>query len=148
MRERQLFTLGLAVFAGIVLYETFGLGATARRVPLVVALPVFAMFTVQFFRDLAVGGIEEGETSKVSHPFSRETYLFAGLLFLGGAGFLFGLSAAIPAYLFLHLRFLSRERWLPTAVLTLGTWASVHLIFSLGLGVRLHEGLIWRWLLN
>lgn len=170
---KTLFTLGLLTFVSFILYWTLELGRVARLVPFKVVIPTLGLLLVQLLLDLIpqwaekyqqweridlfrvkpsrerterqVSWQEEGTKGEMLKG-SKELLIFFWIgLFLIFISF-FGFFIAIPFYTFLYVRERAGEGWFLALGLSAGTGSLIYGVFTLLLGARLYEGLLWRWL--
>lgn len=168
---RLLLSLGLMLVFCLLIIVSLGYNPLARMVPMVVAVPVFALTVVQFFLDFrealrkgraavpkrgeggeaaenGEGGQVKGDTAKKKPTFQelrrREAVAAAWVLVFFALIILFGFQIAIALFVLSFTRIYGRESWPTSLGLAAICWALVYLIFVQLLKNTLYPGLIFQ----
>lgn len=145
------FDLIMAVILGVLFGLTLTYNKAARFVPLIIITPTFALALGRLAydfrlwwrsRDLPANpdGGPEGPAWRGEVAAALWVLLFFGLVYL------LGFIVAIPLYIFVSMRFRSREPWPISIMVPVGTWAFMYGLFGWFLKVQLFEGVIFQFL--
>ncbi len=161
-----LFSLGFVLLFAFLIYVSMGYNQLARLVPMVVLVPGLGAALLQFVLDLraAFGGDKPASAEAQTAPAEetapdkpkrekkeklspqekqRREYIGIGwLLVLFVMIVLFGLTAAIPLFVLIFMRFFGGESWRLSAVFAVVCWAFVYGVFVWGLRNELYPGLL------
>jgi hypothetical protein len=132
------------VITTVLLIASMQLRSTAALVPLIVAIPTLLILIEQFVRHTHAGDPEPLRPEPELAARERSTLKWMTILL--GLIWSAGVVLAIPAYLLLHLRVRSRERWSVAVAVAGAAWG----ILFAGLGWLLEAppppGAVWMWL--
>ena len=164
------FALTLLGFLGGILYLTISLNRVARLVPLAVVVPAIVFVSIEVLLELAPGlakrnrfleqkdvfrveqfrGSVHAETSSKIQARSagREASVFAWVGAIPALIYIFGFLMAVPLFLFLYLRWRSKEGWLLSITTAATSVALLYFLFIEMMRVPLYEGRFWIWLLR
>jgi hypothetical protein len=157
IKGELVFSFGLVLLIGFLIWESMRYNQLARLVPLVVLIPGMIFALIQFGLDLRAALSpekketkpkpegEEGEKKQKLTPkqkMLRELVAYAWLLGLFLLIVLFGLSAAIPVFVLLFMRFFGNESWRLSVIFSLACWAFVYVVFVWFLRNDLYPGII------
>ena len=137
-RQRLMFTAALTVLVASAAASAMTLGPTARRMPLVVALPTLALLVFELSRHL------RAPREECDDPATRrvEAATFAWLAGLVAGVWLLGMLAGLPLFLVTYLRMRSREGWTVALGMALGVWVVLFVVLDYALGIQMHGGLL------
>ncbi len=145
MRWNLLFSAALLVFLIVIDLYTLEYPPEVRLFPWVVGLPAAIMMLVQTGKDIS--RLREG-TQEEEHSPEKESEPWAYALIIAWmVGFLImiyvlGFLVGIPLFVFLYLK-THALGWLRSFGLAAGLIIVIYLIFSMGMDIRLHPGLIF-----
>jgi Tripartite tricarboxylate transporter TctB family len=137
-RQGVVLTAGLTVLVASVLVSASSLGPAARRMPLVVAVPVLALLVFELTRQVRSARHETED--RQSRRVEAVTFVWLGGL-VGGV-WLLGMLVALPLFLATHLRLRSRESWAVALWMALGVWAVLFGVLDHTLGIQMHDGVL------
>lgn len=130
------FTLALAAVIAFLAWETWWLGPDARRVPLVVVLPLAALVGWQLWRERRV---VEDRSAAERQPGGIVAIAWAAGLPVAIATF--GMLAGPPLYVVAFMRRHGREGWRPALLLAAAVGALVWILFAVLLEQSLPRGI-------
>ena len=140
-----LFSALLLVFLVVIDLYTFKYPAEARLFPWVVGLPATVLMFIHTIKEISRlrQGTEEHEDGSQAVGDKRAYVLIIAWM----VGFLImiyilGFLAAIPLFIFLYLKTHGLS-WFRSLGLAAGLIIVIYLIFSLGMEMRLHPGIIF-----
>ncbi len=163
---KLLFSLGFVLLFAFLIYVSMGYNQLARLVPMVILVPGLGFALLQFVLDLRAAlrseepaSVEaqtvDAEETAADKPKrekkeklspqekQRREYIGIGWLFaLFVMIVLFGLTAAIPLFVLIFMRFFGGESWRLSAVFAVVCWAFVYGVFVWGLRNELYPGLL------
>jgi len=143
------FDLVMAAILGVFFGLTLTYNKTARFVPLIIVTPAFALALGRLVYDLQLWWrrrvVSAGSSCAQERPVWRgEVGAALWVILFFGLVYLFGFIVAIPLYILVSMRFRSREPWLLSILVSLGTWAFVYGLFGWFLKVQLFKGIFFR----
>lgn len=139
LTEGRLVSIGLIALVASAAGSAVALGAAARRMPLLVALPTLALLAVDWRRS-------RSRTTATAPAVHDEVRLLAWLAGLVAATWGLGVLIGPPAFLAAYLRWQSRERWRMVALLASGLWLVVFVVLNLVLRLPVGGALEAWWL--
>ncbi len=130
------FTLVLAAVISFLAWQTWWLGPNARRVPLVVVLPLIVLVGWQLWRERSLV-----ESRSAPEPQPGGFGAIAWAAGLPAAVAIFGMLAGPPLYVALFMRWHGREAWRPALLLAAAAAALVWLLFAVLLQQSVPRGI-------
>ena len=157
IRPQVIFSLIVFIFLVYFVYEAREWRLQARLYPWVIGIPMVVLALVQIFLDLkgvtkskpsdgAPMDFQFGQAMDSTVARRRTVNIFSWILgFLVGI-WLLGFSVAIPAMVFLYLKFQSGEKWLLSIILTSAAWFLFWGLFDWLLRLPFPEAQLFLWL--
>lgn len=160
IKGELIFSFAMVLIIGYLIWISMGYNQLARLVPLIVLIPGMLFALIQFGQDLraamgppkkaiaeAAGEEEDSKKAKKQKLTPREKMLreliaYGWVLALFVLIVLFGLSAAIPVFVLLFMRFFGNESWRLSVVFSLACWAFVYVVFVWFLRNDLYPGVL------
>ncbi len=137
-RERFAVTAGLTALVALAALSATTLGAAARRMPLVVALPTLVLLIVELTRQMRAPHPQDEDQPERRAEIATLAWL--GVLVV--EVWLLGMLAGLPLFLVTYLRLRSREPWTVAVGMALGVWAILFGVLNVALGIQMHDGLL------
>ena len=152
MRGRIIFPLLILLFLGLLAVTAFGYPHSARYFPLIFISIGMALFLWQVLREFQGKQKEvlqkQDTTEQVEQPvpiaksrlrsLSVPAWIAALLLII----YFFGLLVGSPLFVFVYLK-THGERWLISLIVPLVIVVAIYATFTIGLKLRLYEGLLF-----
>jgi hypothetical protein len=136
-RERALVTAALVGVAATFGLAALALSRVAGRVPVWVAALTVALGIVQWSRDA------RDSAALPTADRGREVWLLSSTVGLVGALYVFGLLVTLPLAMAAYWRWEARAGWTASLAAALAVLSVLYLGVEVGLGVELHEGVLW-----
>lgn len=146
-RETLAVALALTAAAGVLFVSALRLPFTAAAVPLAVAAPTLLLLLEQLVTARRRASAADADTRPPDLG-RREATTIAWMLVLLVLLWALGVLAAVPAYLLLHLRVRSRERWYTAVMTAVLAWCVLYSVLVLVLDASLPQGAFLDWLLR
>lgn len=142
--------LGLAVAGAFIAALSYDF--ISARAPLFVMVPLLLLIGVQFNRTRKKAHARDA-ASELLHAISGENRNFNGVAgFIGLMALLLlliyvgGHYVGISVFMFVMLRWISREGMLLALTISLGVTALIFVLFEYGFNIELYRGYLARWL--
>jgi hypothetical protein len=154
-----LFDLAVIAFFAYFVYEARDWRPQARLYPWAIGVPMLVLAVFHLVWELKWAGVKpvtQPSATPVDFTFTRGVdpalarrrtlLIFSWILGFFAGIWLFGFKTAVPAFVFLYLKFQSREEWGLSLALTGAAWLVFWGLFIRLLGLPFPEGAILSWL--
>jgi hypothetical protein len=144
IRTRPLIALGFLFFLAGSLYISFSFPKDAKVLPLLFLIPgvLFAgwnlVLELRPGNDVADEDQESGETEKKGLFY----LIFLAALALPLLSWLFGITIGLPIFMFIYLRWVSREKWGIVIFSTILSWVILYLGFEILMRSNFERGVL------
>ena len=159
LKPQLLFDLAVIVFFAYFVFEARDWRPQARLYPWVVGIPMLVLAVFHLVWELKGAGNQpatQPSAAPVDFSFTRgiepalarrrTLLIFSWILGFFAGIWLLGFKIAVPAFVFLYLKFQSREGWGLSLGLTAAAWLVFWGLFIKLLGLPFPEGAIISWL--
>jgi hypothetical protein len=147
--NRLLFTTGLVIVLAAYVFLATTYNYQARMMPLIIGVPVLLLAATQVIREFRESAVPESEMpeakakeANVSAGRPHRIKVYAWVLAIFGAVYLFGFIISTLAYPLLYLRFVGGRSWRLSAGISIGALAFLYIVMINGLNVELYEGVV------
>ncbi len=154
---RLLFTLGLVMLLVAYVSTATTYNYQARMMPLIIGIPVLLLAAAQLVieiresaaqakkspgRSVAESKTREPQEAPIAPDRRHKVKVYAWVLAVFAAIYLFGFVITTLAYPLLYMRFVGGRSWRLSAAVSLGALAFLYIVMIFGLNVQLYDGWI------
>lgn len=154
-RGHIVFSVFIVLIGAYVIFSASHWSFKTGFFPLAVAIPLVILallhLLLQFFGAPETAGspaVEAEFANDVSPEVARQRVIaiFSWIASFVLLVYLVGFPLAVPVFIFLYLKFYSRESWLSSLTLTAAAWGFFYVVFQHVVRLQFEDGIIQRWL--
>jgi hypothetical protein len=149
IKARPLVALGFLVFIGVALYVSFSFPKNAKVLPLMFLIPgaLAAGWNLLLeLKPLANAADENKESTDGKKGLFYQ--IFLACLALPLLSWLFGITIGLPLFMFIYLRWVSRERWGVVVFSTILSWVILYVGFEVLMRSNFDPGILFDLILS
>jgi hypothetical protein len=150
IKTRPLVALGFLVFIGVALYVSFSFPKNAKVLPLLFLIPGVLAAGWNLLLELKppADAADENEESTAAGKKGLVYQIFLSCLALPLLSWLFGITIGLPLFMFIYLRWVSRERWGVVAFSTILSWVILYVGFEVLMRSNFDPGILFDLILS
>lgn len=156
-RPQTIFAVVILIFFAVFVYEAWEWRLQARLYPWAIGIPMVALALLQIVFDLtgktarkdtgnAPVDFQFGQSMDSAVATRRTVSIFSWIIGFFIVIWLLGFSVAVPALVFLYLKFQAGEQWWLSVLLTVAAWLVFWGLFTRLLHLPFPEGQLLLWL--
>lgn len=139
----RLFPIVLTLGVGAILVSSLLQSSwTSKFVPIIIAIPTCLLGIAIIVRDRKSGSVTE-KVSKDIKVLLKDNIQAISLLALALVTYLLGFLAGTALFLLLYLKFVGKESWRLSIIISLCTTAAIYGIFVKAFSMRLFAGILF-----
>ena len=147
IKTRPLVALGFLVFLGVALYISFSFPKDAKVLPLLFLIPGVLLAGWNLLAELRprFKAANQTEEEKSTGAGNRGLFylIFLAALALPLLSWLLGITIGLPLFMFIYLRWVSREKWGIVIFSTILSWVILYLGFEVLLRSNFERGVLF-----
>lgn len=145
IKTRPLVALGFLVFLGVALYISFSFPKDAKVLPLLFLIPGVLLAGWNLLAELMPHANAGGQNEESSEAGKRGLFylIFLAALALPLLSWLLGITIGLPLFMFIYLRWVSREKWGIVIFSTILSWVILYLGFEVLMRSNFERGVFF-----
>lgn len=142
---RPLIALGFLVFLGMALYLSFSFPKEAKVLPLLVLIPGVLAACGNLLSELKVSRSAQDQMEQSADDWQKGRFylIFLAALALPLLSWLFGITIGLPLFMFIYLRWVSRESWGIVIFSTILSWIILYPGFEILMRRNFEKGVLF-----
>lgn len=141
---RQVVALVFLVFLGTALYLSFSFPKQAKVLPLLVLVPVVLTALWNFIAELKSKPVVKDEEAAEGGQVKSFYTIFLAALSLPLLSWLAGITIGLPLFMFIYLRWVSKEGWGTVIFSVILSWVILYLGFEVLMQSDFDQGVIFK----
>jgi len=144
MRTRTFLALGFLVILGGALYLSLSFPKQAKVMPLLVLIPGVLLALWNFVAEMRFRQATPDQENRNEEAVrgANVYFLFAAAVALPLLSWLFGITIGLPLFMFLYLRWVSKESWRSTIFSTVLSWVVLYWGFDVLMASNFDNGVL------
>jgi hypothetical protein len=149
-KTRPLVALGFLIFLAGALYISFSFPKEAKVLPLLFLIPGVLLAGWNFVAELRPPADAANQTEECVEAGNKGLFylIFLAALALPVLSWLFGITIGLPLFMFIYLRWVSREKWGIVIFSTILSWVILYLGFEILMRSNFERGVLFDLILS